>query len=315
MATFLGFSVSAGVLAASLLAGPMAHAAQECKAATALSQAVGTSVAIAADGTCLRAFSWVPQQAPVRAVVVITHGIRDYALRYDQFARQLNAQGYAVFAQDLRGHAYSGGERQRFDSMPQLVADMALVVEQARKQFPAAPLFLYGHSLGGLITTEYVIANPGQARGLVLSGAALQRPASVSGASVAAARAIAAIAPGFNAVAVDDHEFSRDPAVMAALGADPLISHDKLPAITAVVSIDGMLDVQKRASTLKTPMLVMYGTADKVNPIAGSHALMTASGSADKTMKPFTGLYHDMLHEPERDQVAATVIDWINNRL
>lgn len=266
----------------------------------------------ASDGVCLRSFMWRAQQEPIRGVVVITHGIRDHALRYDGFARLLAAQGYAVFAQDLRGHAHSGGERQRFDSMQQMVADTDLVVSSARQQYPSQPLFLYGHSLGGLITAEYTIAHPEQLRGVVLSGAALMRPQSVGGASIFLARLVASLAPGFRAVAVDDHEFSRDPLVMSALAKDPLISHDKLPAITAVASVDGMEDVQKKSAGIRAPILIMYGTADKVNPTAGSEALMASVSSTDKTLKPYDGLYHDLLNEPEHQLVAADVIAWLN---
>ncbi|RJG08216.1 alpha/beta hydrolase [Massilia cavernae] len=266
----------------------------------------------ASDGVCLRTFMWRPDREPIRGVLVITHGIRDHALRYDGFARLLSAQGYAVFAQDLRGHAHSGGERQRFDSMQQMVADADLVVSSARQQYPSLPLFLYGHSLGGLITAEYTIAHSEHLRGVVLSGAALMRPQSVGAVSVFFARLVASLAPGFRAVAVDDHEFSRDPVVMSALAADPLISRDKLPAITAVASVDGMQDVQQKSAAIRVPILIMYGTTDKVNPIAGSQALMASVGSTDKTLKPYEGLYHDLLHEPEHQLVAADVIAWLN---
>ena len=273
-----------------------------------------TSVVAASDGTCLRGFSWRPA-GQARAVVVITHGIRDYALRYDAFARQLTAQGYAVFAQDLRGHAHSGGDRQRFDSMQQLVGDTDLAVTDARRQFPDLPLFMYGHSLGGLVTTSYVIAHQEKVSGAVLSGAALMRPQSVGALSVVLARLVAAVAPGFKAVAVDDSQFSRDPAVTSALASDALVDHGKLPAISAVASVDGMQQVRERASSIRIPLLVMYGTADSVNPVAGSDALFESVASEDKSIKPYQGLYHDMLNEPERAQVTADVIAWLNARL
>lgn len=304
--------------ALSLLSGAgAAFASNACTDVATLAEvpAYQTTTVNATDAVCLRSFSWQPAGSPPRGVVVITHGIRDHALRYDHFARQLVEQGYAVYAQDLRGHAHSGGDRQRFDSMEQLVADTDLVVEQARQQYPTLPVFLYGHSLGGLITTEYTLAHPEHLSGVVLSGAALERPQSVSGFSVFLARVVAAIAPGFKAVAVDDSEFSRDPAVMSKLQSDPLISHDKLPAISAVASINGMQDVRERMGQIKTPLLIMYGTADKVNPIEGSRTLAAGIGSADKTVKPYEGLYHDMLNEPEHNKVAADVVAWLNAHL
>lgn len=270
-----------------------------------------TSTSLAGDGVCLRSFSWKHVQEPVRGVVVIVHGIRDYSLRYDDFATELGRNGFAVFAQDLRGHAYSGGPRQRFDSMHEMIGDVDLIVEKARHDYPGLPVFVYGHSLGGLITSEYALAHADKVSGVILSGAALKRPASVSGFKVRLARVVAAIAPGANVVAIDDHEFSRDKDVMAALETDPLISHKKLPAISAVASIDGMTDVQKKMEQFRVPVLILYGTGDRVNPIEGSQAFYAGVGSKDKTAKAYEGAYHDLLHDPERGQVTADVVEWL----
>ena len=270
-----------------------------------------SSMSLASDGVCLRSFSWKPAQEPARGVVVIVHGIRDYSLRYDDFAAELGRNGFAVFAQDLRGHAYSGGARQRFDSMHEMVGDLDLVVVHARKEYPGTPIFVYGHSLGGLITAEYALAHPDKLSGIILSAAALKRPPSVSGFQIRLARMVAAIAPGAHVVAIDDHEFSRDKNVMATLETDPLISHKKLPAISAVASIDGMADIQKKMTQLNMPMLILYGTGDRVNPIEGSQAFYAGVGSKDKSVKVYEGAYHDLLHDPERSQVTKDVVGWL----
>jgi acylglycerol lipase len=283
-------------------------------AASADDAALQTYTVTASDGVCLRAFVWKPGAASARGVVVITHGIRDYALRYSAFARQLNAQGYVVYAQDLRGHAHSGGQRQRFDSMEQLVADTDLVMEAAKGAYPSLPLFAFGHSLGGLVTTQYALAHGTKLKGLVLSGAALQRPKSVGDFASGAAKFVGTVAPGLKIVKVDDSEFSRDPAVMAQLASDPLVNRDSLPAATAASSIKGMAEVQARAAELRLPILVMYGLDDKVNPTEGSDLLLQNIGSSDKSLKTYAKVYHDMLHEPERDQIAADVIAWLNAR-
>ena len=290
-----------------------AHAASGCadvKPGTRTT-AFTTQTMVATDALCLRSFAWQPAQSPVRGVVVITHGIRDYALRYQRFADQLTKQGFAVFAQDLRGHAHSGGERQRFDSMARMVEDTDMIVTEAKLRHPSLPVYMYGHSLGGLITTAYALDHADKLSGVILSGAALMRPHSVSGFSAAVARVVASIAPGLKVVQVDDSAFSKDKSVMAALATDPLISRDKLPAATAAATLHAIADVEQRMGQLKLPLLVMYGTADSVNPIEGSQALAQAAASADKTLKVYPGVYHDMLNEPERDTIAADVIAWL----
>ncbi len=270
-----------------------------------------TKTMLANDGLCLRSFAWQPAQMPVRGVVVVTHGIRDYALRYQRFAEQLTKQGFAVFAQDLRGHAHSGGERQRFDSMARMVQDTDMIVNEAKLRYPNVSLYVYGHSLGGLITTRYSLDHADKLSGVVLSGAALKRPHSVSGFSAGLAQVVAAVAPSLKVVQVDDSEFSRDKNVMAALASDPLISRDKLPAGTAAATLKAIADAQERMTQLKLPLLVMYGTADSVNPIEGSQAFVQSVASADKTLKSYPGVYHDMLNEPERDQIAADIVAWL----
>ncbi len=270
-----------------------------------------TKTMLASDGLCLRSFAWQPAQMPVRGVVVITHGIRDYAVRYQRFAEQLTKQGFAVFAQDLRGHAHSGGDRQRFDSMARMVEDTDMMVNDAKQRYPKVPLYVYGHSLGGLITARYSLDHADKLNGVVLSGAALQRPHSVSGFSAGLAKIVATVAPSLKVVQVDDSEFSKDKRVMAALAIDPLVSRDKLPAATAAATLNAIADVQQRMGQLKLPLMVIYGTADSVNPIEGSQVFIQTVASKDKTLKTYPGVYHDMLNEPERDQIAADIIAWL----
>lgn len=307
--SMLRFSLAAAVLA---LAGA-AQASNDCVDVNSSirTTAFTTKTMLASDGLCLRSFAWQPAQMPVRGVVVITHGIRDYALRYQRFAEQLTKQGFAVFAQDLRGHAHSGGERQRFDSMSRMVQDTDMIVNEAKLRYPSVPLYVYGHSLGGLITTRYSLDHADKLSGTVLSGAALKRPHSVSGFSAGLAQIVASVAPGLKVVQVDDSEFSRDKAVMAALAIDPMVSRDKLPAATAAATLKAIADAQERMTQFKLPLLVLYGTADSVNPIEGSQAFVQAVASTDKTLKAYPGVYHDMLNEPERDQIAADIIAWL----
>ena len=159
---------------------------------------------------------------------------------------------------------------------------------------PDVPVFAFGHSLGGLVTTQYALVHGGKLKGVVLSGAALQCPKSVGDFAADAAQFVAAIGPGLKIVKVDDSEFSRDPEVMARLVADPLVTHDNLPAATAAASIKGMAEVQARAAELRMPFLVMYGLDDKVNPTEGSDMLLQSISSSDKSLKTYPKVYHDM---------------------
>jgi alpha-beta hydrolase superfamily lysophospholipase len=268
-----------------------------------------------ADGTCLQAYEWKPVGTPIRGAVVVVHGIRDHASRYAGLAEVLTAKGLAVYAQDMRGHGNSGGDRQRFDSIAQLVADTDLAVSEAAKLNPGLPVFVYGHSLGGLISTHYALAHGEKLRGLVLSGAALKLLPSVSGGQKGAARFFSAILPGLPAQAVDDTEFVRDAAAKKEMAEDPLIDHGNLPARSAAAALDAIDDVQKRMGELKVPVLILHGDADKATNPEGSRELKERAASTDKTLHIYEGVFHDLLHEPERAQIAAEVAGWITARL
>ena len=268
----------------------------------------------AADQTCLQGYQW-RSAAPPRGVVVIVHGIRDHALRYRALADALTAQGLVVFAQDMRGHGRSGGPRQRFDSLEQLVGDTDLLVSAARAQYPGLQVFMYGHSLGGLITTEYALAHPERVDGVILSGAALRLLPGVGALDRTAARFFAVVAPGLEAQEVDDTDFVRAPQAKSELAQDPLVDHGNLPAASAGAVVGALDTLPARLAEPKMPLLIMHGTVDKATNPEGSKALYVAASSPDKTLKLWEGLYHDLLHEPERDQVIQTTVTWIVEHL
>lgn len=265
------------------------------------------------EGECLQAYEW--KAGSPRGAVVVMHGIRDHALRYDGLARALNAKGFSVYAQDMRGHGRSGGDRQRFDSMPQLVADLHHAVSEAKTRNPGLPVFLYGHSLGGLIGTTYTIEHPSELSGLVLSGPALKLFPTVTGGEKSGARFFSAVIPGLKVQSFDDTEFSRDEAAKKELASDPLIDHSNLPARSAAAALNGIDFVQEHLADVKVPFVVMHGTVDTATNLEGSVELSEKAGATDKTLKTWEGLHHDLLHEPERDQVAEFVTRWIDARL
>jgi alpha-beta hydrolase superfamily lysophospholipase len=113
---------------------------------------------------------------------------------------------------------------------------------------------------------------------------------------------------------VDDSEFVREPAAKADLASDPLIDHANLPARSAAAGLDAIADVQRRMEQVKVPLFIMHGTGDKATNPEGSRELYARAGSADKTLKLYDGMFHDLLHEPERDRIIHDVTAWISAR-
>jgi acylglycerol lipase len=278
----------------------------------ASSQAYRTT---AADGNCMQGYAWAPAGGAPRAVLVVVHGLGDHARRYGALAQALNEQGVAVLAQDHRGHAGSGGARRRIDSVEQAAADVELALQEAARRWPDAPLVLHGHSFGGLVVTHLAATTTRPLAGVVVSSAALQRPAGISDGQLAVVRTLSALVPSLGLVPLDPAQVVREPTAQAALAADPLIVQEKLPARTLAALLTGVDAVQSEFARIRQPLLVLHGGADTVTPPAGSRALHERAASADKTLRLYDAARHNLLHEPESGAVTREIVAFVTQRL
>lgn len=271
----------------------------------------------AADGNCLQGYEWKPVGAPVRTAVVLVHGIHDHPGRYATLAQALVAKGVAVYAQDLRGHGASGGARQRVDSIAQLVGDAELALAEAAKRNPGVPLFLYGHSMGGLVAAHVAVRDATQPRlaGVVLSSAALALPPSVSGGARAVVGTLSRLAPNLPLDAVDELQVVRDCSARSELARDPAIERDKVPARTVATILDGVVALQPLMPTIVAPLLILHGGADQVTPPEGSRMLAQRAGGKDKKLVVFDPALHSLLHELEGPAVLGEIVVFIDSRI
>jgi acylglycerol lipase len=253
--------------------------------------------------------SWKPESAP-RGVLVVVHGLKDHSARYQDFAEAAVRRGYAVYAFDLRGHGRSEGMRVFTSSFDDYLADLGIFLERVKKSEPGVTPFLFGHSMGGAIATLYAMGHGAELRGLVLSGAALQ--SDVSGATATGTKIVAAVTPHAGVFQLDLDDFSRDPATVWEGRVDPLVYQEPAPARTAREVLGAIDRIQEHMEDLKVPVLILHGGADKVTPPDGSRALYRRARAEDKTLRIYDGLYHDLLHEPERAQVTGDVLGWLD---
>jgi acylglycerol lipase len=254
---------------------------------------------------------WRPQQGPVRAVVVLVHGLKDHGGRYAAFAQGLTRLGFAVYAEDLRGHGRSGGERVWVDQFEEYVYDLARFVAGVKQREPGVPIFVLGHSMGGAIATLYALDHPKQIQGLVLSAPALQPGKDVSPALIAVTETLGEGVPHLPVLALDDRLFSHDPAVVDAMHTDPLVYDHDGPAHTAAQLLKALRRIQARAAELDVPLLDLHGTEDRITEPDGSRMLVKVAKAQDKTLKLYEGFYHDLLHEPDGARVAQDIQAWL----
>jgi lysophospholipase len=256
--------------------------------------------------------TWLPAATP-RAVIALAHGAGEHSGRYQHVAERLVAEGYAVYALDHRGHGHSEGPRALLDRIANTVSDLDSLIVLAAAEHPGLPVFLLGHSMGGLISLRYAMAHQDRLTGLILSGPLAALDAAPAPVRVIA-KALSAIAPKAPAIAVDSSLVSRDPAVVATYDADPLVHHGKLPVRTVAVLSDAVDSLPEGVRAITVPTLILYGTDDGLCPPRGSKMLAEQISSQDKTLKSYEGLYHEILNEPERDQVLDDIVSWLDAR-
>ncbi|MBV9817697.1 MAG: lysophospholipase [Solirubrobacterales bacterium] len=255
--------------------------------------------------------SWAPDADAARGVVVIAHGVGEHSGRYEHIAECLTDAAFAVFALDHRGHGRSDGPRARLE-IDDAVADVDRLVTMAAAAHPRVRRFLLGHSLGGAIAVQYALAHQDRLAGLVLSGPFAAIEASAALRSIG--RLLSALAPGAPLIGVDPTLVCRDPDVVRAYRADPLVHHGRLPARTLARAADAIERFPERVGQIEVPTLILYGMSDRVVPPAGSRMLAARIGASDLTIHGYPGFYHEVLAEPERDAVLRDVGDWLRER-
>ncbi|MGV0768513.1 alpha/beta hydrolase [Mycobacterium syngnathidarum] len=257
---------------------------------------------------------WTPDVAP-RGVVVLSHGLGEHAGRYHHVAERFGQAGLVVYALDHRGHGRSGGKRVYLRDMSEYVGDFHTLVGIAATEYPSLPRLVLGHSMGGGIVFSYGVEYPDEYTAMVLSGPAVAAQAAVSSALAVVAKALGKIAPGLPVENLDADAVSRDPEVVAAYKADPLVWHGKVPAGIARALIIVGETMPQRASALTAPLLVVHGEKDRLVSAEGSRNLVECVGSPDVHLKVYPGLFHEVFNEPEKELVLDDVTTWIETHL
>ncbi|KMO72943.1 Phospholipase YtpA [Mycolicibacterium chubuense] len=258
--------------------------------------------------------TWTPDQPP-RGVVVLAHGYAEHARRYDHVVTRFADAGLLTYALDHRGHGRSGGKRVYLREMAEYTADFHTLVGIAADEHPDRPRVVLGHSMGGGIVFSYGVEHPGDYTAMVLSGPAVDANESVSPVKLRAAKVLGRIAPGLPVENLPADAVSRDPRVVSAYEADPLVYHGKMPAGIGRALIGVGETMPKRAAAITAPLLVVHGEADRLIPVHGSRRLLECVGTTDAHLKVYPGLYHEVFNEPEQALVLDDVTSWIESKL
>ena len=263
------------------------------------------------DGLTLYRRSWLPENDP-RAVILLVHGLGEHCGRYQHVAARLVDAGYAVHALDHRGHGRSEGKRAFVKTYDEFMRDLAQFRSIVESQHPGKALVMLGHSMGGNLAVGHALDHQAGLAGLALSGAALEVGDDFSPLQLKVFSLIAKVAPGVRPQGLSADAISRDPAVVAAYQADPLVYTGKISAGLGAALIGAMQSFPDRYGELTLPIWIGHGTEDQLADIAGSRKLEAAAVNAAVTSHYYDGLFHEIFNEPEQAQVLDDLVAWLD---
>lgn len=256
--------------------------------------------------------TWRPAQTP-NAIVVVVHGFNAHSGHYAWAAEQLTLHGWSVFALDLRGRGRSDGERFYVEQFDDYVSDVASLVRLARSDEKGVPLFLLGHSAGGVVACLYAVEHQAELAGLICESFAFRVPAPDF--ALAVLKGLSHVAPHAHVLRLKNEDFSRDAKLVAEMNADPLIADEAQPAKTVAAMVRADERLEREFPLITLPLLILHGTADQATKPEGSRFFHERAGSLDKTLKLYEGHVHDLLRDLDREVVMADVVQWIEFRI
>lgn len=253
-----------------------------------------------------------PEGRP-RAVLVIVHGFNSHSGQYLWAADRFAASGFAVYAHDQRGRGKSEGERFYVEKVEDYVDDVTTFVALAKSRDPGLPVFMLGHSAGGVISCVYALEHQKEINGLICESFALKVPAPEL--LLKSVKWLSRHFPRLPVLKLPKKGFSRDAKVVESMIKDPLIAKEIQPAITVAAMLRANERVEREFRLIKLPVLILHGAADTVTLAAGSKLFHDNAGSSDKTLKLYPDHVHDLLNDIGKEKVIADIMGWMGARL
>ena len=257
---------------------------------------------------------WLPEGEP-KATLLVVHGVREHSGRYMNVVNHLVPSGYGVYGIDHIGHGKSDGERVYVERFQDYTRTLKKYFHMIREWQPERPIFLIGHSMGGLISAAFLLEHQDELSGAVLSAPSIKVSDNTSQAVIFVGKLLSIMMPQAGLIKLDAEGVSRDPAVVEAYVNDPLVHTGKITARLGAEILKTMQRVTEEATKIRLPIMIVQGSDDKVVDPRGAQLLYDLVTSEDKTIKIYDGLYHEVFNEPEHEQVLNDVKTWLEAHL
>ncbi|MFP4113877.1 MAG: alpha/beta hydrolase [Spirochaetota bacterium] len=267
----------------------------------------------ASDGREL--FYRTAQVRAARAVVVIVHGFGEHSGRYLETMERFAVEGHASYAMDLRGFGRSARIRGHIERVDLVLEDLRILTQLARLEYPGKPVVLLGHSMGGLLALRQLIHHQEDYDLAITSGPAILPPENASTFMIGMSRILAAVAPLLPVSKLEEGADTRNQELREQDEHDVLIWKGGFRARTGNELLRAQFEVTNRLGEITLPLLALHGGDDRIINPRATGLVVEGVGSADVTRVVFPGLYHEVMNEPERDEVFATMFGWLRERL
>lgn len=272
---------------------------------------------ISYDGLRLSAYNWTSYHNPnsPRAVIILLHGLAEYCGRYDHVAEFYNDNDIAVISMDLRGHGLSEGQPGFIPTIEAMFRDIDSLIEKALCRYPSCPAILFGHSMGGNLALSYTLNRYPNAKyncpyqGVIVTSPWIRLARQPPRAINSLIQIIGRIHPSFKVpLHFNSRIISRDEDIVFAYNEDPYIRRSAtLSLVRTMSSTATMLD--RSTSIFHIPVLIQHGNADSLT--SHNASLRFANRGKNIDFKSWPNCYHELHHEPERNEMFNYTLDWI----
>lgn len=247
-----------------------------------------------------------------KAVIIIVHGICEHSKRYLPITNYLNKSGYSVIRYDQRGHGETGGVRGKIDGYYELVEDLDQFVNMAKKDYPNKPIFLIGHSMGGLVVSLYSLKYQEKLNGVISSGGAngivpVSRLLNFFPWKWFKNKSVKNFFPK-NALSSDDN-------VEKNYWNDPLNLKEYKISLAGYMFNDGAKHLKKNYHKITIPYLFLHGKKDLIVPFKISVKMHNKISSKDKNLYLIKNSPHEIFNEPNKEDTYKIIINWLNERI
>jgi len=265
----------------------------------------------AADGQQLF-YRLVVPEGGVRGAVIVSHGYAEHSGRYLHVLEALAAAGFGALAMDHRGHGRSARTLGLVESFDAVVEDVSVFRRLAAERFPDRPLFLLGHSMGGMVTLLHIIRYAPDLAGAVVIGTAIEVPENIPPLVIKLAKLLGRVVPKLALQPFyDPTKLTSRVDIQEATRTDPLFYRGKIRARTGAVIHGAMLETRARLREVTVPLLVIHGAADPLVNRRTSEDVYAGVSSEDKTLEMYDGALHEVLNETCADRALALITSWL----